>query len=164
MNKIKSLLVLNAVLIFLGCSKWSDEWELDIDYSLELIVSKESDVLRSANLLQIYSIHSDVDHMPPTLASLRSGSLVCQIDDQSEIYGFLDFLKKETPQEKLEVTSRKSAAVFHIVAFDETLKRVGYFRYYQIKKGNYGVIRSLEDALFYVEDIFNFFEEPRANQ
>jgi hypothetical protein len=142
-------------LISLSCSNQDGAWTVEGSYSSDLTTASSTyeaitgrKSYEFVDVIQIYRTDMK-EYNIVGLRPLRQKEFFLEsrekdfIDDffrrvQSNVTGRLDGCKRPGPEEK----------VLHILAFDTTLLRVGYFRYYEctVDDKTYGVIRPIGDG------------------
>jgi hypothetical protein len=101
----------------------------------------------SVDVIQIYIVEDKkTNHVLP-LKILRRQRLVGEVRKKEDIADFFESFQNIASPGIERCSRNKAGQVFHIVAFDATLMRVAYFRYYlcSINEAKYGIIRSLGD-------------------
>jgi hypothetical protein len=157
-------------LISLSCSNPDGPWTVDFEYTHDLTSTASTYMAITGrrsyeyvDVIQIYRTDVKEDEVFG-LNSLRRKEFFLEsrdkdfIDDflmkvQSNVMDSLEGCKLPGPEEK----------VLHILAFDTTLLRVGYFRYYEcpVNDRTYGIIRvpdyDLTDTIYYSAELPEYF-------
>ena len=144
-----------------SCWAWDSTWSLDGRFSFKLIFNYASST-NAVDAIQIYKteVNKEHDHILP-LHTLRQMSLIYETREKEDIVNFFKlFTPFLDPPLKEECSRKNRKEVYHVIAFDHTMLRVGYFRYYPCSGGNYGVVRPLDDdGLFQNTKLPSFFNE-----
>ena len=167
---IKSLMVrIMTVLMMLGfitCTQYDSGWKTDSRYSWYLTISssnyyrltgtKSSDTV---DVIQVYVTDKTDDPFLP-LDVLWSKQLVYESREKRFIDRFFIAAQSETEVDGCHWNL--SDVVFHVIAYDKMLMRVGYFHYYPctIDEVQYGTIRPIDDpGIYYTAELPKIFEE-----
>ena len=167
MNKVISIL---SVLILSSCSCYDSDghWMVDARYTWYLTFFPEHyykltgcDISDTVDAIQIFVTDMDGDSFLP-ISTIRQKKLVYESRDKKFIDRFFVATQSKVEVEGCSYNNIKE--VFHILAYDKTLMRVGYFHYYPciIRGIHYGKIRPIDDpGLYYSTELAKIFQEIR---
>lgn len=150
MKKNKSIIVLFLICL-MSCMEWdSSIWDLDENYSVNLILgdprletldTKASDPV---DVVQIYRVDKESKDKILPLNILRYKQLIYEFREKDDIRRFIELSREiiRPPIEGCSYRDVKDNAVYHIIAYDRVLMRIGYIRYYpcNVKGVAYGIL------------------------